>query len=806
MRHLFAFALLAAVFGAAPSRSTPPVDAPAVQARADAGRLAPAPLYRDPVFDGAADPSLVWNDAERAWWVFYTNRRATAPDAQHGVAWCHGTDIGIASSKDGGVTWAYRGTARGLEFEAGRNTFWAPAVFEHGRTYHLFLAYVRGVPSDWSGERHIVYYTSRDLVEWKFESVVNLGSHVIDAFVYPKPSGGWRMWFKDEADESAIHAADSEDLKDWTPRGAVVKGPGEGPAVFWWRGAYWLLVDRWKGMAVLRSTDLDHWQEQEGTILGTPGTRPDDSDIARHGEVLVQGDEAYLVYFTHPAGPERHTMPGQHRSSLQIARLGLAEGRLTCDRNARFPLALRPPGGFRPQSAVASRLALSSPDAALVNAFTWAKGQALDYVFPAAVTGDAAGDWYEASLPSRFAFCMRDVSHQATGAQLLGLAAFNRNMLRAFASNIAASRDYCTHWEIDKYNRPAPVDYKNDRDFWYNLPSNFDVLDACWRQFQWTGDREYVEGPEFAAFHRLTLHEYIKAWDRDGDGVPDHRPADGTRGIGSYDEGPIDETAVGADLMAAQARASRSYAAMRALVGDRAGAASYRAAADDLRRRFESSWFDAAKNAYAAAVTPQRTLLFTRGEDSIVHPLYFGFLAPGARRDAHLARLIAAPPDGIELESHLPEVFYRLGADEAAYRAVLALSAASKKRREYPEVSFALVGAFGTGLVGLEPDARTRTIITRSHLARDTPWAELSGVPVFDAILAIRHDGTRRSTMRSEAGGTITWRASFAGAHPRLVVDGKARTATRGRGEDGKVLSYVDVVLRAGEQHVVAVQ
>ncbi|MBP1767820.1 MAG: family 43 glycosylhydrolase, partial [Candidatus Aminicenantes bacterium] len=35
-------------------------------------RTPPAPLYRDPVFDGAADPSLIWNDKERSWWVFYT--------------------------------------------------------------------------------------------------------------------------------------------------------------------------------------------------------------------------------------------------------------------------------------------------------------------------------------------------------------------------------------------------------------------------------------------------------------------------------------------------------------------------------------------------------------------------------------------------------------------------------------------------------------------------------------------------------------------------------------------------------------
>ncbi len=44
--------------------------------------MPPAPLFRDPVFDGAADPSLIWNDQERAWWVFYhepAGQRARRP-------------------------------------------------------------------------------------------------------------------------------------------------------------------------------------------------------------------------------------------------------------------------------------------------------------------------------------------------------------------------------------------------------------------------------------------------------------------------------------------------------------------------------------------------------------------------------------------------------------------------------------------------------------------------------------------------------------------------------------------------------
>jgi hypothetical protein len=54
-------------------------------------RPAAAPLFRDPVHDGAADPTLVWNRQEQCWWMLYTNRRADA-DEEKGVKWVHGID------------------------------------------------------------------------------------------------------------------------------------------------------------------------------------------------------------------------------------------------------------------------------------------------------------------------------------------------------------------------------------------------------------------------------------------------------------------------------------------------------------------------------------------------------------------------------------------------------------------------------------------------------------------------------------------------------------------------------------------
>ena len=66
-------------------------------------KTAPAPLYRDPIFDGPTDPTIIWNREEKAWWMIYTSRRANVPC--HDVTWVHGTDLGVASSKDNGQTW-----------------------------------------------------------------------------------------------------------------------------------------------------------------------------------------------------------------------------------------------------------------------------------------------------------------------------------------------------------------------------------------------------------------------------------------------------------------------------------------------------------------------------------------------------------------------------------------------------------------------------------------------------------------------------------------------------------------------------
>lgn len=310
----------------------------------------PKPLFRDPIHDGAADPCVIWNRAEQTWWMIYTNRRAFAPPSDD-VAWVHGTDLGIASSDDGGLSWLYRGIVEGLNIEPGRHTYWAPEILDDGQTYHMYVSVIRGVPTQWAGhERRIRHYTSPDLLNWRYESTLNLNSErVIDSCVFPLPSGGYRMWFKDEAAGSHTYYADSTDLYSWTLGGpAVTHAAHEGVNVFELDGHYWMIIDEWCGQRVLSSEDLNEWTFH-GRILAESGSGPDDQGNGLHADVVVVDDSAYIFYFTHPGrASEPPAAVGTHahrRSSIQVARAHVVDGQLRCDRDEPLTGPILPRGG-----------------------------------------------------------------------------------------------------------------------------------------------------------------------------------------------------------------------------------------------------------------------------------------------------------------------------------------------------------------------------------------------------------------------------------------------------------------------------
>lgn len=301
------------------------------------------PIFVDPIHDGAADPTVIWNRERREWWMFYTNRRASFPGL--GKGWIHGCAIGIATSPDG-VAWSYRGTVEGLDDPAhdGLNTHWAPEVIFAEGQYHMYLTYFPGAPDAFAGvARHIFHLSSPDLLTWTRHGALPLTSDkVIDAAVALCPDGLYRLWYKDEADGSSTYSATSRDLFAWTVERKVVPGkpeafPHEGPNVFQLGGYFWLIVDEWRGQGVFRSDDAQNWTRQDGVILDAVGSDPRDRCFARHADVVPQNDHAALYYFTHPewdeaAKPAPETAR-ERRTTIHVARLSVVDGKLVAERD-----------------------------------------------------------------------------------------------------------------------------------------------------------------------------------------------------------------------------------------------------------------------------------------------------------------------------------------------------------------------------------------------------------------------------------------------------------------------------------------
>lgn len=305
---------------------------------------APAPLYRDPVYDGAADPVMVYNKQKKEWWMFYTQRRANVQSAN--VAFCYGTDIGIATSNDHGQTWVYKGAPQ-LEFEEGRNTFWAPDIFFDKGLYHMFVVYIKGVRNDWGGKARITHYTSKDLWKWTHETDLKLSSdNVIDPTFLKLPDGKWHIWYKDGTKGSITMTGESGNLKDWllSDKPAIGGQPHEGPKIFYFKDNYWMITDEWAGQRVYRSGDAKTW-ERQGMILDKNGTRNQDSPTGAHADVVVVGDKAYIFYFTHP-GRKVHS-EGEldkdgcytytnKRTVIQVAEIVAKDGTLLAIRDEPF--------------------------------------------------------------------------------------------------------------------------------------------------------------------------------------------------------------------------------------------------------------------------------------------------------------------------------------------------------------------------------------------------------------------------------------------------------------------------------------
>ena len=232
------------------------------------------------------------------------------------------------------------------------------------------------------------------------------------------------------------------------------------------------------------------------------------------------------------------------------------------------------------------------------------------------------------------------------------------------------------------------------------MPANFDLIDCCYRQYLWSGDRDDAQDGCFLHFYARSLNEYVRRWDRDGDGIPDHVRGEGPRGIASYVEDALTPKVAG-DLVAAQYAAYAAYAAMSRLRGEDGEAEQYEGLATGCERCTTRSGGTKAKRRFNGAILQDGAPYPEFYLSASYMPLYFGLIAPGEKRRSRWKTCsAAASPTWRKCRICLGRIL-RFGRAGGGVPDDARAGRRADGEREYPEVSYSVIGNIVTGLLGI---------------------------------------------------------------------------------------------------------
>lgn len=446
-------------------------------------------------------------------------------------------------------------------------------------------------------------------------------------------------------------------------------------------------------------------------------------------------------------------------------------------------------------------LLISSDDKNLVDLFNWAIKSSKRYV---GNDNDPVGPWYESALPEREAFCIRDISHQCMGEEINGHGKQNLNMFTKFVENISESKDWCTYWEINRYNLPAPADYISDKDFWYNLNANFDIIDACYKLYLWTGNKTYIENPAFDRFFRLSLNEYIEKWQLQPDKImnrpslmnmpvppPENMRFKHARGLPSYDES-MAGFSVNGDLIAMLYAGFLKYAEIQKIRGNMEQYQLFRAKANEYKKLYDTTWWNEQTGKYYSFFIDGK---FIKKDNINLYVPWYG-IVDNPQRLSSILEEVKKNESIVECMSYFPVVFYRYGFSETAYNYINQLYNAP--RRDYPEVASSLIESVVCGLAGIEVNAAENRINSCPQFTDETHWVGIENIPTFTGFISILHVSATKSSFLNKGDRIVTWRVMFKGKHSDILYDGKKIKTSSHTDIFGNVYSYTDIPCPSG--------
>lgn len=414
-------------------------------------------------------------------------------------------------------------------------------------------------------------------------------------------------------------------------------------------------------------------------------------------------------------------------------------------------------------------LKITSSSQTLNAMFEWAKTMALSHV----QTGKPRYiPCYWCGLLDRPHFSIRDFAHQCLPAHLLGLGNENWHMLNAFARTCTEAREWYPIWILGFDGDIYHQDYHHDQDFVREIPMVFELVEAGWTLYQWTGKRDYIEEPVVWDYYTHAVEDFIPRHDLFGDGIASTAGKSSWpfNGIATYNEGDR-PFAQGADAIASQYRAQRCYASMLDLKGRPESATTQRTKAETLRDYFRAEWQDGTRG-YCRGRHADRSFSPGWGEMTTIYPALKGLCEPGPRSERQLALIeesaVYTIRKGVEMRTYIPETQFLHGHHDLAWERmqdVYSLQSA------YPEVSFTLIMNMVTGILGVDADAPHHTVRTTPRLPSSMAWCEGNGIVVGEHVLRVRHDQTKNSIVEHISGPCdLTWIIQVGGDDVELSI------------------------------------
>ena len=229
-----------------------------------------------------------------------------------------------------------------------------------------------------------------------------------------------------------------------------------------------------------------------------------------------------------------------------------------------------------------TKITLNSSNSELIFLFNWAKDLALNYVMTDTPNTIPC---YEAALPGRGSFCLRDWEHMALGAHFLGLDLENITMMKEFAKTATPEFDYVPAWHIDYFGK-----------IWeraHQVPSIFDAIWTSYQQYLWTGNEEWIEDPTLYNYYTNAVTHYLTSHDNaiPNNGIADVPGENGWENTCTYNETSEDSFKEAADGIGMQYQGFRSYAEILKARGDIDGYNKWMTKANNILHLFRTDFW-----------------------------------------------------------------------------------------------------------------------------------------------------------------------------------------------------------------------